>query len=83
MGFLDPDRHKDEDDGLAGSSGLHVDLETKICPECRREALPWQRTCPACGVPTVLPKDLPPASLPLPHLDDDTDGGSDGGIADA
>lgn len=70
MGFLDPDRHKEEDGELAGSSGLHVDLETKVCPACRREVLPWERICPDCGVTTALPRDLPPQAVALPSLDD-------------
>jgi hypothetical protein len=66
MGFLDP--KKKDDDELPGSSGLQLDLDVRICPRCRRESLPWQDTCPDCGVPTVAPTDIPAESFALPHL---------------
>jgi rubredoxin len=67
MGFVDPSKREDGG-GLAGS-GLRVDLDTKVCPACRREALPWEATCPDCGVAAVAPSDVPATSFPLPHLD--------------
>lgn len=75
MGFLDP-RQQEDDESLGGLAGLHVDLDTRICPACRREAAPWQGTCPDCGTATVPPRDLPPASFPLRHLDVE-DGGDE------
>lgn len=69
MGFLDPKRHQ-EDDELPGS-GLHLDLDVRTCPACRREAMPWEETCPTCGVATVTTDEMPPQGFPLPHLADD------------
>jgi predicted amidophosphoribosyltransferase len=74
MGFLDPKKEQDEDDALPGASGLRVDLDRRVCPTCRREALPWEDTCAGCGVATVLPSEVPASSFPLPaHLFDDLD----------
>jgi hypothetical protein len=66
MGFLNP-KQQEEDDLLPGSD-LHVDLDVRICPNCRREALPWQTECPDCGVATVAPTAIPADSFPLPGL---------------
>lgn len=76
MGFLDPKKEQDEDDALPGS-GVHLDLDVKMCPACRREVLPWQTTCPDCGTATVAPTEMPPRPFPLPHLDDASDAGDD------
>jgi hypothetical protein len=65
MGFLDPKRKDDEE--LPGS-GLHLDLEVKRCPVCRRETLPWETTCPDCGVATVPADQLPARDEGLPDL---------------
>jgi hypothetical protein len=77
VGFLDPKKLQ-EDDELPGGSGLHLDLETKVCPSCHREALPWQTECQDCGVSTVVRSDVPVPEFELPNLllDDepDTDG---------
>lgn len=67
MGFLDPSKLQ-EDDALPGGSGLHLDLDTKVCPACHREALPWQTECEDCGVPTVVRSDMPVPQFELPHL---------------
>jgi rRNA maturation protein Nop10 len=79
VGFLDPKRKDEEEE--PGASGLHLDLDTKVCPSCRREALPWQATCPECGVATVPPTQLPAERSPLDlrHLavDDDEDEAGD------
>lgn len=83
MSFLDPKQQQDDDE-LPGT-GLRLDLDVKACPSCRREALPWEKVCPDCGVPTVAATELPPRSFPLPHLDaDDEEAGDDpaGGPAD-
>ncbi len=70
----------DEDDQLPGSR-TRVDLGTKICPSCRREALPWQDVCPTCDVATIPPDDVPATEIPLPpglrDLDDDDDDASE------
>jgi hypothetical protein len=80
MAFLDP-KKKQEDEELAGASGLRLDLDVRICPECRRESLPWQDTCQDCGVGTVAPTDVPAASFTLPHLtlDDEEEGEEEDG----
>jgi rRNA maturation protein Nop10 len=72
MAFLDPKKQQ-EDDELPGSSGLRLDLDIRICPECRRESLPWQEECPTCGVPTVAPTALPAQRFVLPDLDEDAE----------
>lgn len=66
MGFLDP-RKLQEDDALPGSD-LHVDLEAKLCTECRREALPWETQCRDCGGATARPSELPATEVTLPDL---------------
>jgi rRNA maturation protein Nop10 len=78
MAFLDPNK-KQDDEELAGASGLRLDLDVRICPECRRESLPWQDTCPTCGVATVAPTDVPAERFTLPHLalDDEDEEGDD------
>jgi hypothetical protein len=66
VGFLN--KQQDEDDELPGS-GLHVDLDVRICPDCRTEAMPWQDTCATCGATPVLASQLPARSIALPsHL---------------
>ena len=70
MGFLDPNKLQ-EDDELAGGSGLHLDLDTKVCPSCHREALPWQAECDDCGVATVVRADLPVPQFEFPDLPPD------------
>jgi hypothetical protein len=80
MGFLDP---KQQDDEELPGSGLHLDLELRRCPRCRREVPPWQPTCPDCAVATVPASELPPVTSGLPdlsHLAGD-DPGSDAGDA--
>jgi rRNA maturation protein Nop10 len=72
MAFLDPKKQQ-EDDELPGSSGLKLDLDIRICPECRRESLPWQEECATCGVPTVAPSALPAQRFALPDLGEDAE----------
>jgi rRNA maturation protein Nop10 len=72
MAFLDPKKQQ-EDDELPGSSGLRLDLDVRICPDCRRESLPWQDACPDCGVATVPPTELPAQRFALPDLAIDGD----------
>jgi hypothetical protein len=67
MAFLDPKKQQ-EDDELPGASGLRLDLDVRICPECRRESLPWQDTCEHCGVATVAPSEVPAEHFRLPNL---------------
>ena len=82
MGFLDPNKLQ-EDDELPGGSGLHLDLDTKVCPECRREALPWQTECQDCHVPTVLRADVPAPEFALPNLALDDDAADEGDHGEA
>ena len=82
MGILNK---KSEDDDELPGSGVRVDLDTKTCPQCRREALPWEDRCPGCDVATVSPEDVPATEIPLPpglrdlEDDDPLDDGSDDG----
>jgi hypothetical protein len=84
VGFLDPKRQTDEDDALPGASGLHLDLDLKRCPACRREVAPWQERCPDCGEVAVGASEVPGSGFALPSaltegLDDEVpdDGGTD------
>ncbi len=65
-------KRNDVEEPGGGGSGLHVDLDERWCPQCRRSLLPWQDTCPTDGAQPV--RSLPPAMPPPPaHLlaDDD------------
>lgn len=79
MGFIDPKRDQDDDQDLPGAGGLHLDLDLKRCPSCRREVAPWQSTCPDCGDEVVDATAVPAADFPLAALaldvDDDPDDG--------
>jgi hypothetical protein len=66
VGFLDPKQRNDEDEALPGATGLHLDLDLKRCPSCRREVDPWRTECPDCGVVPVASTELPGADFPLP-----------------
>ena len=64
-----------EEPGGGGSSGLHLDLDERYCPQCRTQLQPWQATCPDDGAAAVRRGDLPSAMPPPPaHLlaDEDT-----------
>jgi hypothetical protein len=63
MGFLNP--KKQEDEQLPGS-GVSIDLDTKICPNCRREALPWEERCAECDEVPVPPDQVPATEMLLP-----------------
>lgn len=65
MGYLDPKHENDDPE----SPGLGLDLETRVCPECGEEALPWHAECEACGVPTVHLRDIPAPRFELPGLE--------------
>lgn len=65
MGILNK---KFEDDNELPGSGVRVDLETKACPDCRREALPWQTRCEDCDVPVIRQDELPATGVDLPGL---------------
>jgi hypothetical protein len=73
VGFLDPKSRDDEDEALPGASGLHLDLDLKRCPACRRELTPWQERCEDCGELGVAASAVPASSFPLDlsHLEDD------------
>ena len=77
MAFLNP-KDIEEDDALPGS-GLQLDLEVTVCPQCGREAGPWQKTCPDCEVATVGRTEIEPPRFELPDLDDDLDDGTGDG----
>lgn len=71
MGYLTPGRKKDDEDP-GGGSGLHLDLDERVCPECRRTLPPWQDRCPDDGAVGVAPTSLPSAIPPPPaHLLED------------
>lgn len=81
MGFLNPKQNDDEDEALPGATGLHLDLDLKRCPACRRELTPWQERCPDCGEVGVAASQVPAASFTLPdlsHLDEDEHHDGDG-----
>jgi hypothetical protein len=69
MALLTPDPRGDEE-RPGGESGLHLDLDEKACPVCRRDLLPWQPTCPADGAGAVPRTSLRAAGLAEPpaHL---------------
>lgn len=74
MGFVDPKKDDEEDEALPGASGLHLDLDLKRCPACRRELTPWQDRCADCGEVGVAASALPADRFALPdlsHLADD------------
>lgn len=64
MGFLNP-KQKQDDEQLPGS-GRSIDLDTKVCPNCRREALPWEERCAECDVVPVAPDEVPAPEMHLP-----------------
>lgn len=71
-------QRKPTDHEEAGGSGLHLDLDVLVCPECRRELHPWERACPDDGATPVPPTSLvrddlppPPAHLTEPDPDDE------------
>ncbi len=64
MGFINP--KKEQEDGQLPGSGVEIDLETRVCPHCRREALPWEDRCPECGEVPVAPEDVPAQEVALP-----------------
>jgi hypothetical protein len=75
MGLL---ARKNEDDEERPGSGLSLEIDTRVCPTCRRELPPWQTVCPDDGTTAVAPADLPPEPGPeipahlLEGLDDET-----------
>jgi rRNA maturation protein Nop10 len=80
VGFVDPRKDREEDQGLPGAAGLHLDLDLKRCPSCRRELTPWQERCPDCGEVGVAAGEVQPDRFVLPglaELDDDAPDGSD------
>lgn len=76
MGFLNP-KSSGEDERLPGAAGLHLDVDPKRCPSCRRETAPWQDRCPDCGEIPVASSELPGQDVALPpglqDLADDLD----------
>lgn len=64
MGFLNPKQNQD-DEQLPGS-GRSIDLDTKVCPSCRREALPWEERCAECDAVPVTREEVPATEISLP-----------------
>ena len=64
-----------EEPGGGGGSGLHLDLDERYCPACRRALLPWMTQCPDDGGTPVALRDLPPRfpGPPAHLLTDDED----------
>lgn len=71
------ERKRPSEDEPGGGSGLHVDLDDRVCGSCRRELPSWVQRCPDCGGAPVLVTELPPADDPLLRrfLDDTDDPG--------
>jgi predicted amidophosphoribosyltransferase len=67
-------KRNDIEEPGAGGSGLHLDLDERYCPTCRRPLQPWQATCPDDGAAAV-PRGQLPSTMPPPpaHLLDDDD----------
>lgn len=61
---LERKRHEDEEPGGAGS-GLHIDLDDRVCASCREDVPAWVPACPNCGGAVVRREELPPADDPL------------------
>lgn len=77
MGVFAQDPRKQQEQQPGGSSGLHLDLDERACPRCRRALHPWEATCPDDGEAGVERSSLtrvdlapPPAHL-LGEPDDD------------
>lgn len=80
MGFLDPKgKGADEEPGLPGADGLHLELDLRRCPACRRELHPWQERCPDCGEVGVDATAVAPDRFALPALDEAPEEGEDDG----
>ncbi|MFA9431526.1 hypothetical protein [Egicoccus sp. AB-alg2] len=73
MAFLDPKKQDDPNDVLPGAPGLHLDLDVRVCPDCRLQTPPWVGHCPECGVATVAPGEVPATRFQLPDLDDESE----------
>ncbi|WP_370327295.1 hypothetical protein [Euzebya sp.] len=83
MGFVTNDPKK-ADEKTPGGHGLVVDLQLRVCPECRREVPEWQDECPRCGVAAVPQASLPPTMPDIPaHLlvDEDAEDAPEGGAS--
>ncbi|MEX1178436.1 MAG: hypothetical protein WEB09_08230 [Nitriliruptor sp.] len=77
MGFIDPKKGDEDDGGGLGATGLHVDLDLKRCPTCRRELTPWEERCPDCGEAGVAASQIAPDTFALPGLLAEDDDGSE------
>lgn len=77
MGFIDPKKGGEEDEALPGASGLHLDLDLKRCPSCRRELTPWQERCPDCGELGVRSDQIAADTFALPGLAPEPDEGDE------
>lgn len=71
MGIFAKKPKQEEQPG--GGAGLHLDLEERACPRCRRVLHPWEDVCPDDGETAVDRASLSRTDLPPPpaHLLDD------------
>ncbi|MEX0658125.1 MAG: hypothetical protein WD080_03235 [Egibacteraceae bacterium] len=73
MGIFAQDPKRQQEQQPGGESGLHMDLDERLCPTCRRVLHPWESTCPDDDAAGVDRSSLTRADLPPPpaHLLDD------------
>lgn len=80
MGESNRGRHEP---GAAAGDEIHLDLDARACPTCRRDLHPWESECPDCREPAVLRFALPPlVPAPPAHLVDEEPPAADGEVAD-
>lgn len=53
-------RRRPQDDEPGDAGALPLDLDTRVCPDCRTEVPAWRTHCPEHGTPTVPLEQLPP-----------------------
>jgi predicted amidophosphoribosyltransferase len=69
MGVFARNPRTGEEQPGGGGSGLHLDLDERVCPVCRRTFPNWQSTCPDDEATLVTRAELPPLlTPPPPHL---------------
>lgn len=67
------ERKRVDQEPSGGGASLHIDLDERVCPLCRRDLSPWHTTCPDDGAATVLRGELPALNQPPAHLLRDLD----------
>lgn len=65
MAPLERRRPESDPEEPGGGDGLSVELDTRVCPTCRREFPAWNTRCPADGTLTVRVEELAPPDDPL------------------